>query len=428
LFNFKISPMNPYVLAFKRPEELVEEFKKIGVDWGGSKIMRLKGISRCVKLHKVPHIAANILKQEMLSLGGDVALSRGTLTGKDKTTDCLILGSVAQIFDLAEKLKKQPFGLAQCANELKGTMNFYEQGPVFLNIGGKRRRTGQRTLVMGILNVTPDSFSGDGIVAMGPAQKGRIVPFHSGAGLDRGLALARDMVACGADILDIGGESTRPGSKRISAAEERGRVVPFLKRLRKTIRVPFSIDTMKSEVAHAALDAGVDIVNDVSALRFDKKMAKLVSRYKAALILMHMKGTPEKMQINPRYDDLLGEVVSFLREAVQRAQDAGVAREKIVIDPGIGFGKTWEHNCGLLRRLSVLKSLGRPILVGLSRKSFIGKILDADVDKRVMGTAAATALAIAQGADMIRVHDCHEMSQAARVADAILRREKTYGG
>lgn len=405
--------MNPYVLAFNQPEELVEEFKKIGVDWGGRKIMRLKGISRCVKIHRLSNISANILKQEMLSLGGDVALSRGTLSGKDKKTDCLILGNASQIFQLAEKLKKQPFGLAQLGREVKASLNHYERSHPFLDIGGKRWRMGKRTLVMGIMNVTPDSFSGDGIFAMGP---------------DRGRALAQDMVACGADILDIGGESTRPGSKRVRAEVERGRVIPFLKCMRKYIRVPFSIDTMKSEVAHAALDLGVDIVNDVSALRFDKKMAKLVSRYKATLILTHMKGTPEKMQKNPRYDDCMGEIISFLGEAIKRAQDAGVALEKIVVDPGIGFGKTWEHNCEVLGRLSALKSLGRPILVGLSRKSFIGKILDVDVNKRILGTAAATSLAIAHGADMIRVHDCHEMTQVARVADAIIRRGKTHGG
>ncbi|MBI5872740.1 MAG: dihydropteroate synthase [Candidatus Omnitrophica bacterium] len=404
--------MNPYILTFRGPEELVEEFKKIGVDRGGIQIMRRKGFSRCIKIHKLQNFSANILKQEMLSLGGDVALSRGTLTGEDKTTDCLVLGNASQVLQLSEKLKKQPFGLAQLAAQMRSCLGRFEKGRVVLDIAGKNIYLGKRTLLMGIINVTPDSFSGDGILGIEP---------------DKALAFAQDMVKYGADILDIGAESSRPGSSRISAKEELNRVIPFIKRLRKYVRVPFSIDTTKSEVAHAALDLGVEIVNDISALRFDRKMAKLVARYKASLVLMHMKGVPYNMQKGPAYEDVIAEVIEFLGGALEKAQDAGIEEKKIILDPGIGFGKGLKHNLEILNRLGALKSLGRPVLVGLSRKRFIGKILNAEVHERAWGTAAAASMAIASGADIIRVHDVKEMAQVAKVSDAIVRKRDAHG-
>jgi len=235
------------------------------------------------------------------------------------------------------------------------------------------------------------------------------------------------MVESGADMLDIGGESTRPGSSKISAKDELRRVMPVLKLLRKSVRVPLSIDTTKSVVARAALDLGVNIINDVSAMRFDKKMASIVARYKASLVLMHMKGTPAKMQDSPVYDDVVGEVISFLADAVKRAEDAGVDADKIIVDPGIGFGKGPGHNLEILGRLSALKSLGRPIMVGVSRKRFIGRILNAEVKERAWGTAAAVCMSIANGAGIVRVHDVNEMAQAAKVADAIVNRGTAYG-
>jgi dihydropteroate synthase len=399
--------MNPYILTFRGPEELVEEFKKIGVDRGGIQIMRHKGFSRCIKIHKLRNFSANILKQEMLSLGGDVALSRGTLTGEDKSTDCLVLGNSSQVLQLSEKLKKQPFGLDQLAAQMRSCLGRFEKGRVVLDIAGKNIYLGKRTLLMGIINVTPDSFSGDGILGIEP---------------DKALAFACDMVKCGADILDIGAESSRPGSTRISAKEELNRVIPLIKKLRKNVDVPFSIDTTKSEVAHAALDLGVEIVNDISALRFDRKMAKLVARYKASLVLMHMKGVPYNMQKKPAYEDVIGEIIEFLGGALEKAQDAGIEEKKIILDPGIGFGKDLEHNLEILNRLGALKSLGRPVLVGLSRKRFIGKILKAEVRQRAWGTAAAASIAIASGADILRVHDVKEMAQVAKVSDAIVRK------
>jgi dihydropteroate synthase len=277
---------------------------------------------------------------------------------------------------------------------------------------------GRRTLVIGIVNVTPDSFSGDGL----------------GTDVDAAVTQAWRMAREGADLVDIGGQSTRPGSDPVDAEEELGRVLPVVERLRGGAGVegifplPISIDTNRSEVARAALAAGADIINDISGLRDDPAIAHVAAEYAAGLVLMHMQGTPKTMQVNPHYDDLLGEVTAYLQEGIAKALAAGVPRGSIWIDPGIGFGKTLEHNLELLRRLAELRQLGCPILVGTSRKGFIGRILaplhDGQVpqpDARVVGTGATVALSIANGADIVRVHDVAHAVEVARVADAIVR-------
>lgn len=400
--------MVPRVLVLKNSADLLREFRHIGVDRGGMKIMRPKAFLRVVKVSNVPGFCANILKQEMLSFGGDAALSRGSITGTDTHTDCLLLGTFAQYASLFSKLKKQPFGLSELGSRIQACLLHADGGEVTLSLPGRRLRLGRRTIVMGILNATADSFSGDGILGMDPR---------------RALDLARRMVDDGADILDIGGESSRPGSRRVSAKEELKRVLPFLKLFAKSLPATvLSIDTTKSDVARAALDCGVHIVNDISALRADKKMAKLIARYGAAVVLMHMKGTPRTMQKSPRYDDLMGEVAGFLDASIKKALDSGIRQDRIIIDPGIGFGKTLAHNTEILEKLAELKMFGRPILVGVSRKRFIGKILDAGVSERRWGTAAAVCAAIAGGADIVRVHDVREIKDVVRVWDAIHKR------
>jgi dihydropteroate synthase len=261
----------------------------------------------------------------------------------------------------------------------------------------------RRTLIMGIINVTPDSFY-DGGRRFDPAQA-----------VADGVAMS----ASGADILDVGGESTRPGAQPVSEDEELARVLPVVRGLRKQIRAPISIDTYKAKVARAALDEGADIVNDISALRFDPDMAPMVAVEKTPVILMHMQGTPRTMQREPQYIDVLREVRDFLAAQLYEAMDAGVAQESIVIDPGIGFGKTIEHNLQLLRGLPTLAALGQPLLVGASRKAFIGKILGAEPGERLEGSVAAAVAAVLAGANILRVHDVVESCKAARVADAI---------
>jgi dihydropteroate synthase len=258
-------------------------------------------------------------------------------------------------------------------------------------------------MLMGVVNVTPDSFSDGGLY------------LDADAAIRHGEELARD----GADILDVGGESTRPGAEPVGEAEEVARTEPVVRALAEAGRV-VSIDTSKLAVAEAALDAGASIVNDVTALRGDPEIGALCAERDAGLVLMHMQGDPRTMQRNPSYDEVVGDVRAFLAERLDAALAAGVAEERIWLDPGIGFGKSLDHNLELLRRLGELRSLGRPLVVGASRKSFIGRIDGSEVDERLGGTIAASILAAAEGADVLRVHDVAEVAQAARVAAAIL--------
>ncbi|GFN22420.1 dihydropteroate synthase [Thermanaeromonas sp. C210] len=264
---------------------------------------------------------------------------------------------------------------------------------------------GQRTYVMGILNVTPDSFSDGGLYF----------------DLEKAVARAREMAAAGADIIDIGGESTRPGADPLPLDEELRRVIPVVDRLSRELSVPLSVDTYKAEVARAALEHGATIINDISGLRADPEMARVVADFGCPVVVMHIKGTPKNMQDNPTYEDVIGEVKDYLRQGVEMAVEAGLAREKVIVDPGIGFGKNLEHNLEILRRLEEFKDLGQPLLVGTSRKTFIGRILDLEPRERVWGTAATVALSIARGADIVRVHDVREMKQVVRMTDAIVR-------
>jgi dihydropteroate synthase len=274
-----------------------------------------------------------------------------------------------------------------------------------LKCRSRKLELGGYTLIMGILNVTPDSFSDGGLFAK----------------VEAAVEHAEDMVAQGADIIDVGGESSRPGADTVSVEAEKARVLPVIERLVGTVEVPISIDTYKSSVARDALSMGACIVNDITALRGDPDMASVVAEAGAPVILMHMKGTPKDMQLDPHYDSLIPEIASFLRTRIQAAIDAGIPQNQIIIDPGIGFGKTVAHNLEIIRRLREFKSLGKPILIGTSRKSFIGKVLGLSTDDRLEGTAASIAVAIANGADIVRVHDVKEAARVVRMTDAIVR-------
>ena len=273
-----------------------------------------------------------------------------------------------------------------------------------IRIGPATFAWGSRTYVMAILNVTPDSFSGDGLLASGPDP------------VEAAVARARSMVAEGADILDVGGESTRPGHAAVDADEEIARVVPVVAALRAALpTTALSIDTTKPSVAAAALDAGADLVNDVWGVGADDGLARLAAERGVPLVVMHNRA-------EPRYDDLLTEVVADLRAALDRAEGLGVPPEHLVVDPGFGFGKTPEQNLALVRELAALRVLGRPILLGTSRKSTLGRVLDLPVEDRLEATLATTALGIAAGADLVRVHDVQPNVRVARVTDAIIRR------
>jgi dihydropteroate synthase len=260
---------------------------------------------------------------------------------------------------------------------------------------------GERTLVMGILNVTPDSFAG------------------GSAGRDAAVVHGLRLFEEGADWVDVGGESTRPGARPVDAAEEVRRVAPVIEALRRRGAGPLSVDTTKAEVARAALDAGADIVNDVSGLRYDPELAALVAARGVPAVLMHLRGAFGEMHQAPAYRDVMAEVTAELGQALERAEAGGVPREHTLVDPGIGFSKDAAHSLETLRRLGELEALGRPVVAGPSRKSFIGRVLDLPVERRLMGTAAAVAACVMHGAHVVRVHDVREMVEVVRVCDAI---------
>ena len=263
-----------------------------------------------------------------------------------------------------------------------------------------------KTHIMGVLNVTPDSFSDGGFF------------FDKESAVQHAYYLIEN----GADILDIGGESTRPGSAALPLEEELRRTIPVIQAVARSVHIPVSIDTCKAEVARRALDAGASIVNDISGLRFDPEMPQVVAEYGVPVIVMHIKGTPKDMQTHPVYEALIPEIMDYLRCSIRLAADSGIPEDRVIIDPGIGFGKTVDHNLEIIKNLKEFTLLGRPVAIGVSRKSFIGKLLGgAPPSARMEGTAAAVAISIVNGAHIVRVHDVKEMAKVARVADAIKR-------
>ena len=274
-----------------------------------------------------------------------------------------------------------------------------------MNCRGKSFTLGLHTHVMGILNVTPDSFSDGGCYL----------------DVERAVAHAKLMVAEGATLIDIGGESSRPGASAVSISEELARILPVIRAIVETVDVLLSVDTHKAEVARHALEAGAHLINDITALRGDTAMAAVVSEMEAGLILMHMKGTPRTMQQAPQYDDVVSEICDSLQTSIKAAESEGINADRIIIDPGIGFGKTIEHNLEILKRLTEFRDLHKPLLIGTSRKSFIGNILGLPVTERVEGTTATTCWAIIHGADIVRVHDVKANVRAAQMTDVLCR-------
>jgi dihydropteroate synthase len=291
--------------------------------------------------------------------------------------------------------------------------------PEPMTIGRRRFVWGERTFVMGIVNVTPDSFSGDGLLADVLSTSRDAADAANGADppdpVDAAVAQARSMAAEGADLLDVGGESTRPGHVEVATDEEIRRIVPVIEAIHRVLPdMPVSVDTTKPAVAEAALAAGADLVNHIWGVAEDDGIARVAAAHGAPLVLMHNRA-------EPRYDDLVAEVIADLAAAIERSVRAGVARERLIVDPGFGFGKTPEHNVAILAGIGQLRVLGRPILLGTSRKSTLGRILDLPADQRLEATLATTAVGIAAGVDMIRVHDVLANVRVARTADAIIR-------
>lgn len=394
------------VLELRGPEALRAEMAALGVPEAFTGWMAERARFRPVRLEAVDGRAAALLKQEALAVGCDCAVHHAVAQFDTQPRPVVLLGDARAYQCLSERLDAQPFDLPAIGRQVLAAVAACDAGArAPLDCAGRLLPLGERTLIMGIINLTPDSFSGDGL----------------GADLDAALAQAAEFVVAGADLLDVGGESTRPGSVGVSLDEELERVLPVVEALAEEFQVVISIDTSKPEVAQLAVAAGAGMVNDVLGLRAEG-MIEAVAETGAAACIMHMQGEPRTMQQAPHYDDLMTEVYDFLAGRVEAAVAGGVARERLVIDPGFGFGKTVAHNLELLRRLRELRSLGLGVLIGTSRKSTIGTVLGgAPADERLMGTAATCALAIANGADIIRVHDVAAMTQVARMTDAIVR-------
>ncbi|MHB8894211.1 MAG: dihydropteroate synthase [Candidatus Geothermincolia bacterium] len=399
------SRFNPRLMRVEGEADARRLLRELGTDDAGAVIMSRKMVHAAIIVENVQARAANVIKQVMLSKGGECATPRDTLLKSDEPVSIIMIGTSKQLSAAVKNLSVQPFGLKALSIELKALMadSFGREPSVrFIPVGDRSLEVGGRTLVMGIVNVTPDSFSDGG-------------QFYD---LEAARLHALEMAAAGADIIDIGGESTRPGADPVTAEEEERRTVPLIESLAAEIDVPISIDTYKASIAEKALDAGASIVNDVSALRMDGDLAPLIAQRRVPVIIMHMQGEPRNMQENPTYDDVVGDISRFLLERAAYAVELGVDEGSIMIDPGIGFGKTVEHNLEILRRLEELRSLGYPVVLGTSRKRFIGSVLGRDVGDRTMGTAATVAFAIARGVDIVRVHDVREMIEVVKMADA----------
>ena len=412
---------NLRVLHIHHPDDLRAELQKIDADPAQLRDQVAQGTFRAVKLERAPLRLARFLYQELMLEGGTIALPPRLDERASGSADVLLLGTRYQLQHLAVRIRTQNESeLNVLAGQLERALALFDQ-PLrgTLKVGALNFAWGARTYVMGIVNFTPDSFSGDGLIA------------QSGNFIEPAVAQAEQMLADGADMLDIGGESTRPGSQPTPADEEKRRVIPVIERLRKKTSAPISIDTYKAEVARAALDAGADIVNDVWGLRMDAEIKRVVAARGAPAVIMHNRSKPKDAVQTERlggryvgieYADLLADVIRELRDQVELALDAGVAPDKIIVDPGIGFGKTVEQNIDLVDRLGELRVLGYPILLGPSRKGFIGYTLDLPVDQRVEGTAVAVALGIERGADIVRVHDVKQMARVAKMTDAMVRK------
>jgi dihydropteroate synthase len=392
---------HPQVLLLRDLAEVRAALGHARVSKGGIEIMEKKALFRIIRVPDLNIRAANILKQEMLSRGGEVAVSREVYEWEGQKADCLVMGTLAQFERLLPKLRSQPFGLRPLAVQIEAALRNYDEAvpacPPGISLANG-------PLLMGILNATPDSFSdGSSYADAGEAVRSALL-----------------MVEEGAAFVDVGGESTRPGSDAVSLDEEWARVMPVVEALAPSLPGRISVDTYKARVAADALAAGAYMINDITALRMDPEMVAVVRDAECPVILMHMLGEPKTMQQDPVYGDVVQELHGFFVERLNWAVDNGVKEENLLIDPGLGFGKTTAHNLQIMRSLEAFRSLGRPIVLGASRKRFLGEILGVDEPKeRDAATAATTVMAVTAGAHIVRVHRVGLNRDAARLAQAV---------
>lgn len=355
-----------------------------------------------IKLEGVDTRAANLMKASIETLGGAIAMRREAQEFTVRETDIIVSGSRRTLSLLATRLRGEPFGLDGIAAEIDACIS---SGARLMSWGGRVLDFTRKTYVMGILNCTPDSFY--------PASRNET--------LREAMKSAREMIGAGVDIIDVGGESSRPGSDPIEADEEIRRVIPVVQAIRKESDIMISVDTRRKEIAERALDAGADIINDISGLKRNEELARLLAKRRVPVVLMHMRGTPKTMQKQVSYGNTISDILRELQPSIAAALSAGIASEMIIVDPGIGFGKRAQDNLRIIRELASLKSLNFPIMIGLSRKAFIGEILDRPVEKRLIGTVTANTLAIINGANIIRVHDVGDAVEMVKIIDSVRR-------
>jgi dihydropteroate synthase len=398
----------PVRLITTRSRKKIEDhLKDAGVDDEGIRIIKQKTEILIIKVNNVPAAAANIIKQQLLSLGGDAAVHRDVITGRPDSSDVYLVADRRRLSVLAGKLDKQPFKLSGLGRDIEKLLDTRDNPPRTISLPGGELDLTDAPLIMGVLNVTPDSFS-DGNLYIEP---------------ERAAERALEMADEGAAIIDVGGESSRPGAMDCSAEEELARVMPVLQRLAGNLKVPVSIDTRKKEVARAAIDAGADIINDISGLRHDPGMLSAAVEHGAAVIIMHMQGRPETMQRSPVYDDPVTEIIEWLEERTRESISKGLSAGKIIIDPGIGFGKRLDDNLHIIDEIGDFHALGFPVCVGYSRKSFIGAITGGDPGGRLSGGLAVLGRCIEAGVQIVRVHDVKETAEFIKVWKTVKREE-----
>jgi len=383
------------VLSDLSQTEIKELLKKMGCDKRGIEIMAPKADMILISAKNLDPRGANILKQEFLSSGGEVAVPWEVLNLSEEKSDVLMMGTLSQYERVKKKLQEQPFNLPELADEINSAIENHYSKPSL-------PWSDKECNIMGVLNVTPDSFYDGG-------EYKRVEK-----AVERGISMAQE----GADIIDIGGESTRPGSERISSEKELGRILPVIEELNERLEIPISVDTYKPEVAEEAIKAGADIVNDIFGLR-KEGMAEKISELDVPIIIMHMQGVPKNMQDSPQYEDVIDDITSYFYERIKFAKKHGIKEENIILDPGIGFGKKLQHNLEIIRRLEEFCSLGYPILLGASRKSFLGKILGKEAEKRLYSSLAVSTLAVEKGVSILRVHDVIENKDVVETVNAL---------
>ena len=402
--------MSLYQMNFLSGEKLAEALRMVGADMRSLPFFENRREVKALYLKGADTRAANIIKQEMLSRGGDAAVSRCAVACSEPCSDVILFGTKKQLGFLADKIETMCWwGFPQIAADIRSALNGMAHRTSSVKLPcGTELAFGKRTMIMGIINLTDDSFYSAS---------------RTGADSEETVKRAERFAADGADILDLGAESTRPGSSRVSEEEELARVTAAVKSIRRTLPlVPISIDTTRASVAKAALEEGADIINDISGLTFEPQIAKVTADYGAMLVLMHMRGTPETMQTMCAYENgnMLQSITDFFDEGIKTAESMGLERSKIILDPGVGFAKDYNQNLFIMQNLRAFDTFGLPVLLGVSRKGSIGKATGAEkTEERLEGTLAVTALCAWQGTDIVRVHDVRENKKTVMMVEAI---------